>query len=417
MRISIAVMHHPKRAGSVGHLLQSCLPLRARVITDPDPYGVPSPLRTAKRAWAAIDEEATHHVVIQDDVRPAPCFATSLVELLPLRPDDAIALYVNWNSPENSYLVRRAAACGVPFAPLSLEEYTPTLGLALPVNIARRLAVHLAGLSDDLRDDDDVISVFLRENGVHLAATVPNLLDHGDGESVAGNDAHGSRHAVVPAGGLWPDVSHWQAGLAANAALRARRGRSAAREFVVEFLDSTCLIRFVRPGSGEPVEHPFGWYWLDWSELLGLSAAAVLDGWRAFLRSETAQARAVRRRLLALCGEQTLLEFWAACQLLGYDAVTTGCDAAGGLLPADTRTSLLRGALESWLVSGLRQTERDRLSQADLALLVEVGVGAVRAGSEYGEPPGLDPLVVTDGVAAGPGHSGDSHNSGGVRCG
>ncbi|AJC53647.1 hypothetical protein GZL_01043 [Streptomyces sp. 769] len=57
------VMHHPRRAGVLPGLLEACAPFPVRVAEDPEPDGPPSPLRTAKRAWAAVGE-TTHHVVI-----------------------------------------------------------------------------------------------------------------------------------------------------------------------------------------------------------------------------------------------------------------------------------------------------------------------------------------------------------------
>ena len=156
IRISVAIMHHPRRADRIPSLLASCAPLAAQVIVDPDPSGTPSPLRTAKRAWAAVPDEATHHLVLQDDVRLSAGFAAHLADAIRARPRYAVALHSNWNSPQNSYLVRRAAAAGSAWAPLSHTEWIPTQGLVLPAERARDLAAFLAPISDDIRDDDYV---------------------------------------------------------------------------------------------------------------------------------------------------------------------------------------------------------------------------------------------------------------------
>ncbi|MGN0111711.1 MAG: hypothetical protein ACI38P_08665, partial [Cellulosimicrobium funkei] len=103
--LSVVVMHHPAR-GDVSALVRACAPLDVRVVEDPDPEGPPSPLRTAKRAWAAVAPGATHHLVLQDDVAPVAGFAELVRRAVRARPRHAVALYSNWNSPRNAYLVR-----------------------------------------------------------------------------------------------------------------------------------------------------------------------------------------------------------------------------------------------------------------------------------------------------------------------
>src|SRR5690606_16301712 len=137
--LSVVVMHHPAR-GDVSALVRACAPLDVRVVEDADPDGPPSPLRTAKRAWAAVAPGATHHLVLQDGVTPVPGFAGLVRRAVRARPRHAVALSSNWNSPRNAYLVRAAAAAGQAWAPLGHDEWVPTLGLVLPADGALRLA-------------------------------------------------------------------------------------------------------------------------------------------------------------------------------------------------------------------------------------------------------------------------------------
>ncbi|MEE3918910.1 Gfo/Idh/MocA family oxidoreductase [Micromonospora sp. BRA006-A] len=127
IRLSVAIMHHPRRRERIPPLVRDCA-LTARVVTDPDPDGVPSPLRTAKVAWRAVADGATHHLVLQDDIRLIRSFATQVHRAIAARPEHGISLYSHWDSPQNSYLVRRAVIAGWPFAPLSLFEWTPPRG-------------------------------------------------------------------------------------------------------------------------------------------------------------------------------------------------------------------------------------------------------------------------------------------------
>src|SRR4051812_27366794 len=95
-RISVAVMYHPAREGMLSRIAQACLPLRPVPVADPAPDAFPSPLRTAKRAWAALGADATHHLVLQDDVLLVDGFSAHLHEAVAARPHDALALYAHW---------------------------------------------------------------------------------------------------------------------------------------------------------------------------------------------------------------------------------------------------------------------------------------------------------------------------------
>lgn len=403
IRLSVAIMHHPSRGHRIPALRASCAPLRARVVTDPDPGGLPSPLRTAKHAWAAIEEGASHHLVLQDDVVLTDGFAARLADAVAERPMHALALYSNWNSPQNSYLVRRAAAVGSPWAPLSPDEWTPTMGLVMPTEHARDLAKYLAELPDDVRDDDEMVAAFCRERGIRVVATVPHLVDHTEAPTIAGHP--GSFHATV----LPPDDdppsgrAHWAAAPGAEEALARRAAHQGVRDFVLELTDSRCRIRFVRPGSAEPVEHPYGWYWYDWAPLIGVVPDAVLGLCEAYLRTEGG-----RRTTLPLAREGTemevLTEVWAAGYLLGHDAETTGVGGQSGhtagehgrdrergrepgrdpAWDARTHETLLRGVLASWVDSGLLAEDRTALSAAARTALVDLAMEALPRGRAAG---------------------------------
>jgi hypothetical protein len=328
MRLSVVVMYHPSRTESAMAIADHCAELEPRLVCDPDPDGPPSPLRTAKRAWAACPPDATHHLVLQDDVILVPDFANHLKAAVQQHPDHGLVFYVNRNSPRNSYLFRWAAASGARWAPLSQYEYTPTLGLLLPAAAARDLAAHLATVPDDTRDDDEAVTVFCRNQNIPIVAVVPSLVDHRDLPSIAGNESHGPRHTTAFAGHAGVDSRYWSGGLAN----RAWQGLP----FTVEMCDSRCLIRFARPFSAEPVETLFGWYWHDWCGLLGISSERILETWAERPRGPS-----------ALPDPATALEFWAAGYILGRDVAT-----AGPASPAPV-SGVLQASIESWVDSGL----------------------------------------------------------------
>ncbi|GAA0936819.1 hypothetical protein [Nonomuraea longicatena] len=347
LKISLAVMYHPSRIAHARALAAQCAPLRPELVADPDPTGVPSPLRTAKAAWAAVRPDATHHLVLQDDAVLARDFLTHLEAVVARRPTHGLALYVNRGSLRNGYLVRRAAASGARWSRLSSAEYTPTLGFVLPAQDARELASYLRTVPDEFRDDDEVVTLFCRERGLPVAATVPSLIEHGDLPSVAGNGNHGARHAAVFADQVVLPDGYW------TGAREVPEAWDGIPPFVLEMYDSQCLVRFTRPGSGEPVDHLYGWRWRDWSALLGVEAGDVVDSWAESGPWPVEDAAG--------------LEFWAAGYLLGTDVSRDPAE--------EEERPALRAAIASWAACGGGTTETK-------AALTEVCLAGFRAGQE-----------------------------------
>lgn len=357
-------MHHPARSAVLGGLLSAVSQLAPRVVVDPCPDDFASPLRTAKAAWAAIAEDATHHLVLQDDVRVANGFATQLLDLLGARGDQGLALFTSWHSPHNSYLCRLAAVLGAPLAPLSVREWTPTLGFVLPAARACELATFLAEFPDEVRDEDMLVTTFCRQVGLPRFATIPSLLDHTQVPTLAGHP--GRYYAVafrpgrqVPAG-YW-ESTEWEGLLAARAQL------SGPCAFTVELVGSRCLLRILNHVPGEPMEHPFGWNWHDWCGLVGAAADRIVDGF------ERHQARVGALPLPAI-------EVWAAAYLLGADAANLARDTSESPRPVRTRTRFLRSVVDSWIQAGVRQVDIDRQGGVEMDTLTRVGVAAVAAG-------------------------------------
>lgn len=354
--LSTVVMHHPARAQTLPVLLDALSGLAPRVVTDPNPDGPLSPLRTAKAAWAAIAPGATHHLVIHDDARPTAGFADLVRHLVSIRPEVGICLYVNSKSPQNAYRLRQAAASAQPFAELSLSECTPTLGLVLPVAAAAGLASHLAALPDYLRDDAEMVTPFRRAIGLDVLGVVPNLLDHDGEHSLAGNGGHGVRESVIfhPEPAL--PLDYWSLPTVPDGAADLD-----PLDYAIEMADSTCLIRPVRPLSAEVLEHPFGWPWYEWCALLGVDRDRIAGSWRA------ADPHGLRADLT--------LEFWAACYLLGADVRRR--PRAGRAAPC------LPSALDSWIASGLSAADRSRLTAADRDTLRGLGLSAFGLGRAH----------------------------------
>ncbi|HCT76464.1 MAG TPA: hypothetical protein DGG94_10265 [Micromonosporaceae bacterium] len=356
MRLSIAIMYHPSRAASAETIAEQCAELAPALVQDPHPHGPPSPLRTAKRAWAACPGDATHHLVLQDDVVLAKDFVSHLRTIVRMRPAHGIALYVNGTSKRNGHHFRQAAALGRRWAPVSRYEYTPTLSFLLPAAHARGLAAHLRTIPDEFRDDDEAVTDFCRDNDIPVVSVVPSLVDHGELPSVAGNDSHGFRHAIAFADDVGVDIDHW-------AMPDNESARFSGPPHVLQVHDSRCVIRFVQSASDEPVDTLFGWYWHDWCELLGVSAQDVLDTWLAHLGDGPAMVAVTAG-----------LEFWAAGYLLGFDVSHSDVARPANVSPTFQRS------IESWLAVGLSPEDERRLDTTGRLALVDTCVAGFRAG-------------------------------------
>lgn len=366
--LSVVVMHHPARAQALPPLLAACAPLPVRVVEDPAPDGPASPLRTAKRAWAAVAEGATHHVVLQDDVVPVPGFAEHLVRAIEAKPDCGVTFSVQGTSPRNAYAVRRAAVAGRAWARMSVVEWTPTLALGLPAADARALAAYFAELPDELLEDDDFVTPFCASRSLPVFATVPNLVEHAGLPSLSGYEVEGDRPVTVFDGRWSVPAGHWS---------DPRRGplpalvETGTGDVAVDLRESRCGLRFLRPGTAEPLEHPFTWDWQDWAVLVGVNTDEVLEEWECGTGA-TGRPPAVNPSLA--------LEVWAAAFLLA--ALVQGASPA--LATDDFRLLVLRRAVASWLDLGLAAADRSVLGPRDVTALVEHALSGVAAGRAHG---------------------------------
>lgn len=342
IKLGVVIMHHPRRADRIPDLVRACAPLEPTVVADPEPDGKPSPLRTAKRAWAAVAPDVTHHLVLQDDVRLAPNFAEQVLEAIRHRPEHGVSLFSLWNSPQNAYLVRRAAVAGASYAPLSPYEWTPTQAFALPAVHARAMAEYFAGIPDEVQDDDEMAVLFCRERGIPVVTTVPHLMDHGHERTLVSGHHNGLRATVYAPEHPWSAERH-------RPELELPVG-----SYTVWLKNSQCSIR---PMYGDPVEHEFAWYWYDSCWLTGLDPEDVLDAAEPHLREWPA-------RLVP-----TMTEVWAAGYLLGADVARTA--------PVSECGPFTEHVLESWIGQGLSTQDRNDADDLEPAC-VELAMAAVR---------------------------------------
>ncbi|MER8041667.1 NAD-dependent epimerase/dehydratase family protein [Streptomyces sp. NPDC094032] len=164
-----------------------------RVVMDPDPTGTPSVLRTALAAWDAIEDGATHQLVVQDDMMLSETFFERVRLAVDAMPDAALALFALWDS-RNGAAVRFGALAGARWVG-AVNEYFPCVAIVLPRAVAEGFVgygrARLGGWPDDI-----LMHRYLKENRVPRYVSVPSLAEHEDRGSLSGNAFRGPRRSV-----------------------------------------------------------------------------------------------------------------------------------------------------------------------------------------------------------------------------
>jgi hypothetical protein len=192
-RLSAVVMTHPRRRTAAEKLALSAPCGLLRVVMDPDPTGTPSVLRTALAAWSAIEDGATHQLVVQDDMVLSESFLDRVQRAIEELPDAALALFALWDS-RNGAAVRLGAMAGARWVG-AVNEYFPCVAIVLPRRYAEGFVAYggqrLGGWPDDI-----LMHRYLSAHDVPRYVAVPNLAEHEDRGSISGNAFRGPRRSV-----------------------------------------------------------------------------------------------------------------------------------------------------------------------------------------------------------------------------
>ncbi|MFG3159769.1 hypothetical protein ACGFY8_07790 [Streptomyces sp. NPDC048232] len=203
LRLSTVIMAHPRRRAAAEALGEAHPALAARVVTDPEPQGPPSALRTARLAWRSVTADATHHLVLQDDAVLSPDFADTVAALAAARPRDSVSLFTEWGS-RTANAVRAAALLGHAWAPV-VDDYLPSVALVLPAGLARGFEEYAAAKAAPDATDDVTLLDYLHDVGRVVPVAGP--VDHANPPSLVGNDVMGPRSAACLAPGGDPEGS------------------------------------------------------------------------------------------------------------------------------------------------------------------------------------------------------------------
>lgn len=187
-----SVMTHPARGDAATRVAAQAPPGMLAVVTDPDPTGPPTAVRTAVAAWESVPASSTHHLVVQDDMVFAAGAFDRLLRAVSAAPDAALALYSMWDS-RNAAAVRLGALSGAGWVS-AVNEYTPTGALVLPHSVAAGFAADVCRQPSNW-PDDILMHRYLRREGVRCLLAAPTLAEHQDAPSIVGNAFRGLRRS------------------------------------------------------------------------------------------------------------------------------------------------------------------------------------------------------------------------------
>ncbi|MFF9317163.1 NAD-dependent epimerase/dehydratase family protein [Streptomyces sp. NPDC014735] len=193
VKLSGAVMTHPRRLEEAREVAATDPQGRITVVVDPEPDGRPTALRVAPLSWDCVAPDATHHMVLQDDVAIADGFFAYAEQVAAAAGDEAVAFYAGWET-RNGAVARLAALTGDPWA-YTLQEHVPCYALMLPAELARGYARFQAE-DEPGWPYDVVVQRYLNARGVRVRFCTPSLVQHMDMPSLAGNAYHGLRQAT-----------------------------------------------------------------------------------------------------------------------------------------------------------------------------------------------------------------------------
>lgn len=192
-RLSVAIMAHPSRADQV-RKIEEALDVPPVVVWD-EGRGL---WDTARRAWLAHDPDATHHLVLQDDVvvcRDLIAGLTRALEQVPTSPVTAFTMRYRVKPPARA----KVAASTDPW----FRDTRSLSGQAIVLPVADIAAVVKYGDRSHRKYDDQKILEFYTRRRVDVWHTVPSLVDHldaadGNHTLLEGNDRpeRGRRKAI-----------------------------------------------------------------------------------------------------------------------------------------------------------------------------------------------------------------------------
>lgn len=195
VRLSAAVMAHPRRAELVDDLLAR-LDRPVPVVWDQ----VNDRHETGLRALQAFDPTATHHLVIQDDALPCRDLLASVERALSFVPGDSPAsFYVGRVRPFRSAVDRLVGSAAGEVSWLRFPGPWWGPAVVVPTSVLPDLtAWWVAPKTQRIKNYDRRIETWFKTRGIDCFYSWPSLVDHrGDDSLITGHNAVRTAHRAV----------------------------------------------------------------------------------------------------------------------------------------------------------------------------------------------------------------------------
>lgn len=197
MRIQTVVQHDPRRDHLLEALLRS-LPAGARAITDPGASDARrSPWRGYLACLEALDGDATHLLVVQDDAQACRDFHAALELVVGRHPGVPLVLFTP-GIGNHGRRILDACADDKRFVQLDVRNsFVPCVAVAWPRECVESILAFTAErpFAEGRTADDGNLGVWAQATATTVLATVPSLVEHPDVErSLVGKLAMGGRN-------------------------------------------------------------------------------------------------------------------------------------------------------------------------------------------------------------------------------
>jgi hypothetical protein len=185
--IHTRIQAHPSRAHLRQRLQDALRPLEAEVFAHqsepPDPW-------ENYRRCLDYQGDASHLLICQDDVIPAPGFADAVERIALRHPDTPTCLFLGAFPASTATRVRRAKP-EERYVTLGPSSFMPLVCVLWPTRVARSFLDWSVTARNMTRADDGNAAKWMRHTKQQIQVAVPSIVQHDDGvPSVKGGRDH-----------------------------------------------------------------------------------------------------------------------------------------------------------------------------------------------------------------------------------
>lgn len=174
VRLSVAIMAHPKRQRYMPYLLRKLGATQDRIVMDREN----NRWDTGRRSQLHFDPDATHHVVVQDDAIVCEDFIEGLTNAIKSKPSHPISLYTGKVRPLGPFvdrMVRQAHNLGRTW----IRMDGPLWGVAVcaPVHLIEDMVAACDKMVNTPNYDMRMVKYY-QSKGIKCYYTIPSLVSH-----------------------------------------------------------------------------------------------------------------------------------------------------------------------------------------------------------------------------------------------